>query len=64
MVRELLGTGTILGFQILPEAFKPILFFLLPPGGFLVFALFISLNIWLKSLQSTKAATSAEGGER
>jgi len=49
MLRELLGTGTILGFQILPLSYQPILFFVLPAGGFLVFALFISLNIWLKS---------------
>jgi electron transport complex protein RnfE len=59
MLRELLGTGTILGFQILPLSYQPILFFVLPAGGFLVFALFISLNIWLKSRIK---ATLADGG--
>ena len=49
LVREILGAGTILGFQVLPDAFVPILFFVLPPGGFFVFALFISFNIYLKS---------------
>jgi electron transport complex protein RnfE len=48
VVRELLGSGSILNFQILPESYQPILFFVLPPGGFFVFALFISLNFVIK----------------
>ena len=47
-VRELLGNGTFAGIQVMPDSFQPILFFTLSPGGFLVFALFISFNIWLK----------------
>jgi electron transport complex protein RnfE len=53
LVRELLGSGTILGLQILPESYQPILFFILPPGGFFMFALFIALNIFLKSRTKT-----------
>ncbi|WP_010254808.1 electron transport complex subunit RsxE [Treponema primitia] len=49
LVRELFGNGSILGFQILPDSYTPILFFILPPGGFFIFALFISLNSFLKS---------------
>jgi electron transport complex protein RnfE len=49
LVRELLGSGTILGFQILPSSYQPIIFFVLPPGGFFVFALFIALNLFIKS---------------
>ncbi|MDR0312804.1 MAG: electron transport complex subunit RsxE [Treponema sp.] len=49
LVRELLGFGTVLGIQVLPDAYTPILFFVLPPGGFIVFALFISLNLFIKS---------------
>ena len=49
-VRELLGNGTLLGHQIMPESYQPILFFILPPGGFLVFAMFIALNIALKKI--------------
>ncbi len=48
-VRELLGNGTILGFQVMPAGYQPILFFVLSPGGFFVFALFISLNLFIKS---------------
>ncbi len=50
VLREVLGSGTILSVQVMPESYQPILFFTLPAGGFLVFALFISLNIWLKKV--------------
>lgn len=56
--RELLGNGTFAGIQIMPEAYQPILFFILPPGGFLVFGLFISFNIWLKDAMQKSAAKS------
>jgi electron transport complex protein RnfE len=59
LVRELLGNGTILGFQTLPESYQPILFFILPPGGFFVFALFISLNLFIKSRLKRPAASDA-----
>lgn len=57
-VRELLGSGTLAGLQVMPESFQPILFFTLPPGGFVVFGLFISLNIWLN-----KRKTAAEAAK-
>ena len=50
IVRELLGDGKLFGIQIMPMTYQPVLFFILPPGGFLVFALFISLNILIKNL--------------
>jgi electron transport complex protein RnfE len=49
LIREILGSGAVLGRQVLPESFKPILFFVMPPGGFFVFAVFISLNLLIKS---------------
>jgi len=49
VIRELLGSGAILGFRVLPESYTPILFFVLPPGGFLLFAFFISFNFFIKS---------------
>jgi len=49
LVRELLGNGTILSLQVLPSSYKPIIFFILPPGGFFIFALFIALNLFIKS---------------
>jgi electron transport complex protein RnfE len=61
-VRELFGNGTILGFQIMPESYQPILFFVLAPGGFFVFALFISLNLFVKSRLKDPAAVDCESG--
>lgn len=46
--REVLGNGTFAGIQVMPASYQPILFFILPPGGFLVFGLFIAFDIWLK----------------
>ena len=60
-VREILGSGNILGVQVLPDSFVPILFFIMPPGGFFVFALFISLNIYLKS-RLKPVETNTQGG--
>ena len=59
--RELLGNGSLLGLRIMPEAFQPILFFTLPPGGFMVFALFISLNLWLKKKVAARSSATAAG---
>lgn len=56
-VRELLGNGTFAGLQVMPDSFQPILFFILPPGGFFVFGLFISFNIWLKKRMEVTART-------
>lgn len=54
-LRELLGNGSLLNIRVLPESFQPILFFTLPPGGFMVFALFISFNLWLKKVINARA---------
>jgi Na+-translocating ferredoxin:NAD+ oxidoreductase subunit E len=61
-IREILGNGTFAGIQVMPESYQPILFFTLSPGGFLVFALFISLNIWLKS-RINRAPARPEGAK-
>jgi len=53
--REVLGNGTFLGIQVMPQSYQPILFFILPPGGFLIFGLFIAFNIWNKNRLTRKA---------
>lgn len=58
-VREILGNGTFAGMQVMPQSYQPILFFILPPGGFLVFGLFISFNIWLKNRMQKTAKERA-----
>ena len=34
-IRELLGNGTLFGFQIMPSSYKPVIIMILPPGAFL-----------------------------
>ena len=51
LIRELLGNGSILDIPVLGENYQPILFFTLPPGGFFVFSLFISLGLYIKQRQ-------------
>jgi electron transport complex protein RnfE len=59
LVREALGNGSILGFSLFGAGFQPILFFIVPPGGFLIFALFISLGLFIRERQARKAAAGA-----
>ncbi len=43
MVRELFGAGSIFGFSLFGEAFKPALVMILPPGAFIALGLLIAL---------------------
>ncbi|MDR2618617.1 MAG: electron transport complex subunit RsxE [Treponema sp.] len=61
LIREILGAGSVLGVQVLPSSFQPVLFFVLPPGGFFVFALFNAFNLFIKSRLKT-ARTGTETG--
>ena len=42
-IREILGSGSILGVKLFGAGFEPILFFALPPGAFLVLGIIIGL---------------------
>ena len=46
-LRELLGSGTLLGQNIMGGGFKPVLLMILPPGAFLVIGLYLALLNWL-----------------
>ena len=65
-VRELLGSGTILGLRILPESIS-IGFFSQSPGGFFVFAMFIMMNMAIRRASEKKKkaipAPAAEGAK-
>ena len=52
-VRELLGAGSILGKEIIPEAYR-IGFFTNAPGGFFVFGMFIAGSIGIRQLLNKK----------
>ena len=55
IVREIIGTGKIFGFRILPEAYEPLTIFILAPGAFLVLAFLVALmnKIKLKNGKDT-----------
>lgn len=52
-VRELLGAGSILGMEIIPESYR-IGFFTNAPGGFFVFGMFIAGSIGIRQLLNKK----------
>ena len=55
-IREVLGSGTFLGISIFSQSFKPILFFILPPGAFFVIGIEIAiLNYFLRKTEQRGA---------
>ena len=42
IVRELIGSGKIFGFQVMPSAYEPVTIFILAPGAFLVLTLLVA----------------------
>jgi electron transport complex protein RnfE len=58
LIRELLGNGTLIFLPGIKLPFK-VLFFTLPPGGFFVFALFIAMNLAIKSASANSPPAPA-----
>jgi len=56
-VRELLGSGTLLGFPVFGASFQPWVIMLLPPGGFFVLGAWLLLLNWLRGRQPGVAPT-------
>ena len=54
LVRELLGSGTIGGFQIMPESYPNCLLLILPFGGFLTLGCVIAFMQWRLSKSTGK----------
>lgn len=46
-IRELLGSGTIMGVQIMWDSFSPWMVMILPPGAFLTLGLMIGASNWI-----------------
>jgi len=61
VVRELLGSGTLLGFQVMPSAFEPWAILILPPGGFFTLGVWLLFFNWLR--QRSKQKTAEKAGE-
>ncbi|GMO46235.1 MAG: electron transport complex subunit E [Termitinemataceae bacterium] len=62
LVREILGNGSVLDVSLFGDSFTPILFFALPPGGFFIFALFISLGLAVKAIKAKSAVNREKVG--
>lgn len=58
-VRELLGGGTIFGYQVMPESYEPFNIFVLAPGAFFVMAILAALQNKFK----LKSATNVPGND-
>jgi len=63
-VRELLGTGSLMGMRVFGDAFEPWGLMVLPPGGFFVLAGWLLLFSWWKRRSTTEAATAGAAMQR
>ena len=59
-VREILGSGTLLGIPLFGESFQPWVVMILPPGGFFVASAWLMLFAWLKERKQRKIAEQEE----
>ena len=68
IVRELIGSGKLFGFQVMPDINEPVTIFILAPGAFLVLAFLVAArNKIMKKLEAkgkkvVKAQGCCEGG--
>lgn len=53
-VRELIGAGQLFGFQILPTSYEPVTIFIMAPGAFLVLALLVAVQNYVKNKKVAK----------
>jgi len=59
-VRELLGSGSLLGFPLLGASFEPWAIMILPPGGFFSLGVLLTLFGWQRERRATRRR-AAEG---
>ena len=60
-VREVIGSGTFLGVQVMPETYHPMAIVIRPPGGFLMLGLLLlAVNAAAKAYENHKAAKAKE----
>ncbi len=62
-LREILGSGTCFGAQVLPKTVEPMAIFVQPPGAFLIIALFIAIMnaIGIKTRQRKLVESGCDG---
>lgn len=57
--REVLGTGTLFGFPVMGAGFEPWVIMILPPGGFIMMGLYLTLFAHLRGRKERAAAIAA-----
>lgn len=62
--REILGSGTIFGLQVMPDSYEPITIFILAPGAFFVLAMLTAIQNKLKLKSATNGDAPGEGTEK
>ena len=60
IVRELIGSGKLFGFQVMPDIYEPVTIFILAPGAFLVLAFLVAGMNRLKRHAAQKGKKIAE----
>ncbi|MBE6611012.1 MAG: electron transport complex subunit E [Ruminococcaceae bacterium] len=58
-VRELLGSGTLLGFKVMPGFYEPAIIFILPSGAFLTLGCLIALMNKVMAMQKERTRRKA-----
>ncbi|RJP80030.1 MAG: electron transport complex subunit RsxE [Desulfobacteraceae bacterium] len=53
-IREILGTGMLFGFRLLPEIWPDWVIMVLPPGAFITLGLLLGAANWIQIVQSKK----------
>lgn len=59
-IRELLGRGSLLGFDILGPRWEPWVFMVLPPGGFFTLGLLLITAAWIDQKRRTRRMAEAK----
>ena len=59
-IRELLGAGTILGYQIMPKSYQPASIAIMPPGAFIILGILIGIfnKVRMNNVQKQKEEVS------
>ena len=62
-IREILGSGTFFGLQVLPKSIEPMAIFVQPPGAFFIIAIFIIIMnaIGIKTRQRKLVENNCDG---
>lgn len=61
LIRELIGSGTIFGLQVMPESYEPVSIFVMAPGAFFVLAILCAIQNKLK-LKGANRHVKDDGG--